>query len=96
MSKLRNKYIRFMVAAQCKAMALQDKARKALKNEDGDTNFLSIIIILAIVLAVAIVFIALKDEIIEIVEGAWNSFAKEFGGQDHSFDGKDVSGFGKK
>lgn len=78
MSELRNKYIRFMVAAQCKAMNLQDKVRKALKNEDGDTNFLSIIIILAIVLLVAIVFIALKDEIIKLVNDVWNDFSQKF------------------
>lgn len=43
------------------------KTRKAVsdivKNERGDTNFISIAIILVIVLAVAISFIAFKDKL---------------------------------
>lgn len=43
------------------------KTRKAVsdivKNERGDTNFISIAIILVIVLAVAIAFIAFKDKL---------------------------------
>lgn len=36
-------------------------------DENGDTNFISIIVILAIALAVAALFIAFKDKIIEWV-----------------------------
>ena len=68
--------------ARFKAIAFRDWAQKALTNEDGDTNFLSIIIILAIVLVVAIIFIALKDEILDLVRGAWDKFSQAFSGQD--------------
>ena len=71
--------------AHFKAEDMKAKAVNAIKNEDGDTNFLSIIIILAIVLVVAVVFISLKDQIIDLVEGAWNAFKAKFGGQTNPF-----------
>lgn len=52
-----------------------------LYTEDGDTNFLSIIIILAIVLLLAIAFMAFKDQILETVNEAWKDFSKAFGTQ---------------
>ncbi len=68
--------------ARFKAIAFRDWAQNVLTNEDGDTNFLSIIIILAIVLILAVVFIALKDEILDLVRGAWDKFSQAFSGQD--------------
>lgn len=38
------------------------------KEDDGDTNFLSIFIILGIVLALAVIFIGFKDRIVTFVE----------------------------
>lgn len=57
------------------------KAHDLIYNEDGDTNFLSIIIILAIVLLLAIVFIAFKDKIVELIDTTWTKFSKDFSGQ---------------
>ena len=54
---------------------------RVLKDEEGDTNFLSIIIILAIVLLLAIAFIAFKDKIIQAVNEAWTKFVTAFNGQ---------------
>lgn len=45
-----------------------------LRKERGDTNFISIIIILAIVLTVAGAFIALKDELLNKVNQGIKSF----------------------
>lgn len=47
--------------------------RRALRNERGDTNFISILIILGIVIILAGVFIGFKDTIVnqvkEIIDG---------------------------
>lgn len=82
---IKNKINNMAISAYCKATSMKERAIRAFKKEDGDTNFLSIIIILAIVLIVAILFISLKDKIVDLVEGAWESFTGAFGGQDKSF-----------
>ena len=87
MKTLENKLNSLAWKAHFKAMNLKDRAKNAFKNEDGDTNFLSIIIILAIVLIIAIVFIAFKDKVIVLVESAWNKFAGSFSSQDKAFNG---------
>ena len=84
MKTLEKKFNALAWKARLKAIAFRDWAQKALTNEDGDTNFLSIIIILAIVLVVAIIFIALKDEILALVRDAWDKFSQAFSGQDTS------------
>ncbi|MBQ8802273.1 MAG: hypothetical protein IJZ53_01370 [Tyzzerella sp.] len=59
----------------------RSKVNDFLYNEDGDTNFISIIIIMAIVLLMAIVFIAFKDKIVQLVNSTWTKFSTSFGGQ---------------
>lgn len=59
----------------------RNKFNDFLRNEEGDTNFLSIIIILAIVLLLAIVFIAFKDKIVQLINDTWTDFVTSFGGQ---------------
>ena len=81
MKKFSNKLNALRGRAAANATYFANKAKKALRNEDGDTNFLSIIIILAIVLIVAIVFITLKDRIIDIVNNAFEEFEKVFSSQ---------------
>lgn len=48
--------------------------RTAVKDERGDTNFISILIILGIVIIVAGVFIAFKDQIVGQVQNIINGF----------------------
>lgn len=48
--------------------------KKFLKNEEGDTNVISIIIILVIVIGLAAVF---KDKIAELLEKLWNAVNKK-------------------
>ncbi|MCD7859354.1 MAG: hypothetical protein LUH51_04175, partial [Firmicutes bacterium] len=56
MRKLMNKLDAAILAAQL-------AARKFVSDERGDTNFISIAIILVVVLAIAVVFIELGDTI---------------------------------
>ena len=81
MKKIKNKLNSIAINLYCKKLALTERANEILTEERGDTNFLSIIIILAIVLVVAVIFIALKDKIIELVSKAWNDFSSKFGSQ---------------
>ena len=46
---------------------------KFLKKENGDTNFISIIIIFAIVMVVAAIFIGFRKEIVDWVQKTFNS-----------------------
>lgn len=46
-----------------------------LMDESGDTNFISIIIILGIVIVLAGIFIAFKDKIIDVVKDTINGFS---------------------
>lgn len=45
-----------------------------LRSERGDTNFISIIIILGIVLLLAGIFIGFKDQIVNMVENIISGF----------------------
>lgn len=45
-----------------------------MRNEKGDTNFISILIILGVVILLAGVFIAFKDQIVEQVQGIIDGF----------------------
>ena len=60
MKKLMNKINSKLISAQIKAEA---NVQHFLSSERGDTNFISIAIIMVIVIAVAVVFIAFKDKL---------------------------------
>lgn len=49
-----------------------------LTEERGDTNFISIMIVLGIILAVAIAFILLKDQIMAVVDTKTAEFMANF------------------
>lgn len=53
------------------------KVRKVLQEERGDTNFISILIILGIVILLAGVFIGFKDRIIDMVSEIVDGFTIE-------------------
>lgn len=57
----------------------QMKMHDFLANDRGDTNFISIMIVLGIVLAVAIVFISFKDQIVGAASEQINTFLASFG-----------------
>lgn len=76
-SKFNQMYLNAYANSKCGLRSMKEK----LSSEDGDTNFLSIIIVLAIVLVVAAVFIMFKDQILGLLEDAWNQFISIFNGQ---------------
>ena len=51
------------------------------KNEKGDTNFISILVLLGIALALAGVFLAFKDQIISWVDTNIGTFFSKKGGR---------------
>ncbi|MBE7038168.1 MAG: hypothetical protein E7404_04610 [Ruminococcaceae bacterium] len=51
-----------------------EKAKSFLRNEEGDTNFISVLILLGIGIALAAVFIAFKDQVIGWVDENIGSF----------------------
>ena len=63
MRNLKEKLNSLMIGLSVKAMNLKEKTTEKLSEEDGDTNFLSIMIVLGIVLVVAVLFIAFKDHL---------------------------------
>lgn len=54
------------------------RMQEVLKSEEGDTNFISIMIILGIILVIVVVFIGYKDQIMDTVETRMNDFMKKF------------------
>jgi predicted exporter len=54
------------------------RMQEVLKSEDGDTNFISIMIILGIILLVVVVFISFKDQIMNVVGQRFSDFMKKF------------------
>lgn len=53
-----------------KALHAKNKLSKCLKDESGETNIIAIILILAIVIALAIVF---KDNLKQLFDKIWGS-----------------------
>lgn len=63
MSKLANKLY-------FKALAAKNKALKLIKNEKGETNLVAIILILAVVIALVVIF---RSQIENILNMIWGS-----------------------
>lgn len=53
-----------------KMLGAKNKAMKHLKNERGEANIIAIILVLAIVIALAIIF---KDQLTALFNKIWNS-----------------------
>lgn len=54
-------------------------AQNFRKNEAGDTNFISIMLILGIVVGIAVVFSQLSTDVVEKIKGIVNSFLDSLG-----------------
>lgn len=61
MNRLREKLDNIIFRAQ---FAVKNAANNLVEDEKGDTNFLSIAIVLIVVLAVAVAFIGFKDQLL--------------------------------
>ena len=53
-----------------KALYAKQKALKCLKNESGEANIIAIILVLAIVIALAIIF---RNQLMALFNKIWNS-----------------------
>lgn len=62
--------LEFEVRMRNKLWKVGEGVRRFVHDEEGDTNVISIIVVLVIVLGLAIVF---KDKIKELVDTLWNS-----------------------
>lgn len=78
MNNISTKAALFLFDAKSKFGKAKDylgrKSKSIVKEENGDTNFISIIIILAIVLLVAVAFMIFKDQIIGWFNGTTKTF----------------------
>lgn len=66
-----NKIEKALVGVYCK---MNKCFNNLMQDEKGDTNFISIIIILGIVIIVAGVFMGFKDQIVNMVQEKVNNF----------------------
>ncbi len=66
-----NKIEKAMIGIYCK---MYNGFNKVMKDEKGDTNFISILIILGIVIIVAGVFIVYKNQILKQVSDQMQNF----------------------
>ena len=72
-----NKFLtKLAVKRQMAKLGLSNFADK-LKSENGDTNFISIIIILGIVIILVGVFVAFKDSIVGTITEIVDGFSKD-------------------
>ena len=62
--------LKIEVMLQNKLWRASEKIKEFMTDEEGDTNVISIIVVLVIVLGLAIVF---KDKIKELVDTLWTS-----------------------
>lgn len=68
--------VRIMLGLQRAKEKVKEAVHDFFTTEDGDTNFISIIIILVIVVALAALF---RKNIAEVVNAAWKSISKDAG-----------------
>ena len=75
-----NNFVLYLsVSLYCFVGGLKQRASSFISDENGDTNFLSIIVILGIAAVLGIAFIAFRNEIMETAETHMNNFLTSFG-----------------
>lgn len=70
---------KFFRNLQAKSVVAAQSAKASLADERGDTNFISIAIILIVVITVAVVFIGFKDTILAAFNDAVNQLKAALG-----------------
>lgn len=77
---LGDKMLEYEVRAKNRIWWMKERTKEAVHDffvtEDGDTNFISIVIVLVIVIALAALF---RKQIAEIVNAMWNSIFADAG-----------------
>ncbi len=70
------------IKAQVKAVVLKEKVVNYLKDEKGEVNIIAIIVILAIALALAVIF---RNQIVKLFDSIWDGiWGDATGGQDYN------------
>lgn len=62
-------------------IGVQSRLKRFLEEERGDTNFISILVLLGIALALAAIFLAFKDQVLEWVDRNVEAFFRSSGGR---------------
>lgn len=70
--------MKMMKKVQLTLVRTQLRVQNFLADERGDTNFISILIILGIVLAIALVFMGFKDQIVGVASEKVSAFLESF------------------
>ena len=76
-----DKALMLYVKTQNKLNSAQEKVEEFLHDEEGDTNFLSVLVLLGIALALAGVFLGFKDKILTWVDTNIGDFFNLKGGK---------------
>jgi hypothetical protein len=75
MMELQNWELKLCCVLQCAVRSAKDRLAAFTSDERGDTNFISIIVVLGIALVVAGVFMTFKDTIIATAQDIIESFS---------------------
>ena len=81
MKKLNEVALRAKAKMNVAIARAKNEINSFIKKEDGDTNFISILVLLGIALALAGVFLAFKDQVIGWVDTNIGTFFSESGGR---------------
>ncbi len=80
-----NKFNELMLCKSVEIFTLKEKLKREINallfNENGDTNFISILVLLGIALALAGVFLAFKDQVLGWVDQNIGDFFSKKGGR---------------
>lgn len=69
------------VMAQIQVTLLKNKVAHFFKDEKGEVNIISMIVILAIALAISVIF---RDEIVKLFDQIWGDIWSDAGGHDYT------------
>lgn len=67
--------------AQTRAILLKNKIASIFKDEKGEVNIIAIIVILAIALALAVIF---RNQIVKLFDQIWGKIWSNSNGQDYN------------
>lgn len=71
---MREKMLAAEVNMMLKAQQAKEKVKGFIRNEQGDTNIIAIVLILVVVIALAVIF---KDNIKKLVDNIWAKVFKD-------------------
>ena len=72
---------KFCIMAQLRANEMKNKVAKFFKDEKGEVNIIAIIVILAIALALAVIF---RNQIVKLFDQIWDGIWSDADNQDYN------------